>query len=123
MIIKIGPIGSKLIFWGAALFLIGLIQGGLIPYFMNTRMALSAHLAAVQSGMALMIFGIIFELISLKEKSDDDLQRLQVEFDVEQKEAEIDLLSIEKTLAEFSGPKSIAKFCPPILKANISPCC
>jgi len=66
--IKIDPLGGKLIFWGAVLFLIGLIQGGLIPAFMNTRMALSAHLAAVQSGMALMIFGIIWELLSLKEK-------------------------------------------------------
>ncbi|KZZ39999.1 hypothetical protein A3758_08865 [Oleiphilus sp. HI0118] len=31
-------------------------------------MALSAHLAAVQSGMALMIFGVVFELLSLKDK-------------------------------------------------------
>ncbi|MFV1872090.1 MAG: hypothetical protein ACMZ64_02015 [Oleiphilus sp.] len=68
MIIKIGPLGGKLIFWGATLFLIGLIQGGLIPHFLNPRMALSAHLAAVQSGMALMIFGVVFELLSLKEK-------------------------------------------------------
>lgn len=68
MSIHIGPLGGKLIFWGAALFLIGLLQGGLIPYFMNPRMALSAHLAAVQSGMALMIFGVIWELLSLNEK-------------------------------------------------------
>ena len=68
MTIQIGPLGGKLIFWGAALFLIGLLQGGLVPYFVNPRMALSAHLAAVQSGMALMIFGLIWELLSLQDK-------------------------------------------------------
>lgn len=66
--IKIGPLGGKLIFWGAALFLIGLIQGVLIPYFLNSRMALSAHLAAVQSGMALILFGVIWELLNLNKK-------------------------------------------------------
>ena len=66
--ITISPLGGKLVFWGATLFLFGLIQGGIIPYFLNARMALSAHLAAVQSGMALMIFGVIWELLALKEK-------------------------------------------------------
>jgi hydroxylaminobenzene mutase len=68
LIIKIGPLGSKLILWGAILFLAGLVQGGLIPFFFNPRMALSAHLAAVQSGMALMIFGVVWELLTLQEK-------------------------------------------------------
>jgi len=31
-------------------------------------MGLSAHLAAVQSGMALMIFGVVWELLTLQEK-------------------------------------------------------
>lgn len=69
MNLKIGPLGTGLIFWGATLFLIGLIQGALIPFFLNPRMALSAHLAAVQSGMALMIFGVIWELIYLNKRS------------------------------------------------------
>ena len=68
MTIKIDPLGGKLIFWGAVLFFIGLVQGGLVPYFLNPRMALSAHLAAVQSGIALMVFGALWELLSLKEK-------------------------------------------------------
>lgn len=55
-------------FWGAVLFLVGLLQGALIPYFLNPIMALSAHLAAVQSGMALMIFGLIWGVLSLEEK-------------------------------------------------------
>jgi len=59
-------LGKKLIFWGAILFLLGLFQGVLIPYFYNSRMALSGHLAAVQGGMALMIFGVIWGLLVLK---------------------------------------------------------
>lgn len=68
MIIQIGPLGGKLIFWGAVLFLIGLVQGALVQQFLNSRMALSAHLAAVQSGMALMILGLIWEMLVLKDK-------------------------------------------------------
>lgn len=57
--------GRKLIFVGSLLFLFGLLQGALIPYFLNPRMALSAHLAAVQSGMALIIFGVIWRYLML----------------------------------------------------------
>jgi hydroxylaminobenzene mutase len=66
--IQISSLGKKLVFWGAVLFLLGLLQGALIPYFLNPRMALSAHLAAVQSGMALMIFGLIWGALALEEK-------------------------------------------------------
>jgi len=66
--IKITNQGKKLIFFGAFLFLLGLFQGLLIPYFYNSRMALSGHLAAVQSGMALMVFGLIWGVLALKEK-------------------------------------------------------
>jgi hydroxylaminobenzene mutase len=55
----------QLLFWGALLFFLGLVQGGAIPAFENPRMALSAHLAAVQSGMALMIFGLAWSLLAL----------------------------------------------------------
>jgi hydroxylaminobenzene mutase len=65
--IEIALLGRKLIILGLVLFLIGLIQGALIPYFHNPRMALSAHLAAVQSGMAMAIFGLIWALVDLKE--------------------------------------------------------
>jgi len=64
--IEISGMGKKLILFGAILFLIGLLQGALIPYFHNSRMALSAHLAAVQSGMALIIFGLIWGLLVLR---------------------------------------------------------
>lgn len=63
------PISSQhtrqLLFWGMLLFFFGLIQGGLIQTVTNPRMALSAHLAAVQSGMALMIFGLLWRYVQL----------------------------------------------------------
>ncbi len=43
----------------------GLIQGALIPLVKNSRMALSGHLTAVQCGMALAIFGVIWSLVEL----------------------------------------------------------
>lgn len=58
---------KRLIFSGALLFLLGLLEGVLIPYFTNTRMGLSAHLAAVQSAMALMVFGAIWSHVKLSE--------------------------------------------------------
>jgi hydroxylaminobenzene mutase len=65
--IEITLLGRRLVILGLVLFLIGLIQGVLIPNFHNPRMALSAHLAAVQSGMAMAIFGLIWALVDLKE--------------------------------------------------------
>lgn len=49
-----------LVIAGALLFLFGLLQGGLVQSFANPRMALSAHLTAVQSGMAMMIAGAVW---------------------------------------------------------------
>jgi len=57
--------GYALVVAGAVLFLIGLIQGVLIPAHRNSRMALSAHLTAVQCGMALMIFGVVWQFVEL----------------------------------------------------------
>lgn len=55
-----GGRGRALILSGAALFLVGLAQGVVVQSFANPRMGLSAHLAAVQSGMALMLAGIVW---------------------------------------------------------------
>lgn len=55
-------------FSGALLFLLGLLEGVAIPYFTNNRMGLSAHLAAVQSAMALMVFGAIWSHVQLSDK-------------------------------------------------------
>lgn len=58
---------KRLMFSGAPLFLLGLLEGVLIPYFTNTRMGLSAHLAAVQSAMALMVFGCLWPHVKLSD--------------------------------------------------------
>ncbi|MCG7536542.1 hydrogenase [Pseudoalteromonas sp. OOF1S-7] len=62
---ELTQIGAQLIFIGIVLFLIGLIQGALIPYVKNSRMALSGHLTAVQCGMAVALFGVIWSLVEL----------------------------------------------------------
>lgn len=56
------PQTRSLVVAGALLFLLGLVQGGGVSMFANPRMALSAHLTAVQSGTALMIVGIILPM-------------------------------------------------------------
>lgn len=63
--IELTPIGAQLIFIGIVFFLLGLIQGALIPSVKNSRMALSGHLTAVQCGMAVAIFGVIWSLVEL----------------------------------------------------------
>jgi (hydroxyamino)benzene mutase len=51
---------QHLLFHGTLLFLLGLINGAVIPLFLNKRMGLSAHLAGVQNGLALIAFGLIW---------------------------------------------------------------
>lgn len=64
----VSVLGKKLIFFGALLFLLGILQGLVLDQYVNPRQALSAHLAAVQSGMALMVFGAIWCNVQLTEK-------------------------------------------------------
>ncbi|MDZ4276962.1 MAG: hypothetical protein U0995_13035 [Erythrobacter sp.] len=52
--------GRALALSGAVLFLGGILQGFAVDQFANPRMALSAHLDAVQSGMALMLAGVLW---------------------------------------------------------------
>ena len=59
------PAGRSLVVAGAALFLVGLLQGAALDLHANPRMALSAHLTAVQSGMAVMIAGILWSATAL----------------------------------------------------------
>lgn len=56
---------KSLIVAGATLFLLGLVQGAVVPSFLNPRIALSAHLTAVQCGMAIMIVGAVWSAVSL----------------------------------------------------------
>ncbi len=46
---------------GFVLFTLGLVLGAAIPRLRNPRMGLSAHLTAVQGGLALMVFGLFWE--------------------------------------------------------------
>ena len=68
MQIMLSPAGRSLVVTGAALFLAGLVQGAVIDLHANPRMALSAHLDAVQSGMAVMIAGILWSSARLGER-------------------------------------------------------
>lgn len=52
---------------GLFLFILGLVNGFVIPFFTNSRMGLSAHLAGVQNGMVLLIFGLLWPKISLSD--------------------------------------------------------
>ena len=64
--LSISPGQKSLIVSGAILFLFGLLQGAAVHMFANPRMALSAHLTAVQSGLALMVTGAVWGAVSLK---------------------------------------------------------
>ena len=56
---------KSLVVAGALLFLLGLLQGAVVQSFLNPRMALSAHLTAVQSGMAIMLIGVVWGNVAL----------------------------------------------------------
>ena len=58
----------SLVISGAVLFLLGLLQGSVVALHLNPRMALSAHLTAVQSGTALMAAGAVWPLVRLGPK-------------------------------------------------------
>lgn len=58
---------QSLLVFGALLFLLGLLQGGVVQFFHSPRLALSAHIAAVQNGMVLMIFGLLWSRATLSE--------------------------------------------------------
>ncbi len=57
-----------LLFLGILLFLFGLMVGLFIPLMTNPRMGLSAHLEGTLNGMFLIIIGIIWNKIALKDK-------------------------------------------------------
>ena len=50
---------STLCFMGTLLFLLGLLTGFGIPAFRSPRIGLSAHLAAIESGLALIAVGLL----------------------------------------------------------------
>lgn len=52
-------LSSTLCFAGTLLFLLGLLTGLGIPLFRSPRIGLSAHLAAIESGLGLIGFGLL----------------------------------------------------------------
>ena len=66
--LKSGNYADQLLFLGIVLFLLGLLTGLFIPLFKNPRMGLSAHLEAALNGMLLVLLGLIWGKIQLKEK-------------------------------------------------------
>lgn len=54
---------------GALLFVLGLVTGALVSTFTNSRMGLSAHLAGVQNGMVLLIFGLLWQRLNLSARA------------------------------------------------------
>lgn len=60
-------ISSTLCFTGALLFLLGLLTGFAIPALRSPRIALSAHLAAIESGLCLIAFGLLLPRLLLSQ--------------------------------------------------------
>ena len=54
---------------GALLFVLGLVNGALVSALPNSRMGLSAHLEGVQNGMVLLIFGLVWQRLSLSPRA------------------------------------------------------
>ena len=54
---------------GALLLVLGLVSGALVSTLTNSRMGLSAHLAGVQNGMVLLIFGLVWQRLSLSQRA------------------------------------------------------
>ena len=58
-------LSSTLCFMGALLFMLGLLTGAGIPRFRSPRIGLSAHLAAIESGLALIAFGLMLPHLAI----------------------------------------------------------
>jgi len=56
---------STLCFMGALLFTLGLLTGFGIPSFRSPRIGLSAHLAAIESGLGLIAFGLLLPHLTI----------------------------------------------------------
>jgi hydroxylaminobenzene mutase len=50
---------------GAMLFMLGLLAGFAIPMFRSPRIGLSAHLAAIESGLGLIAFGLLLPHLTI----------------------------------------------------------
>lgn len=58
-------LSSTLCFMGALLFTLGLLTGFGIPMFRSPRIGLSSHLAAIESGLGLIAFGLLLPHLAI----------------------------------------------------------
>ena len=58
-------VSSTLCFMGTLLFLLGVLTGFAIPSFRSPRIGLSAHLAAIESGLGLVAFGLLLPHLAI----------------------------------------------------------
>ena len=58
-------VSSTLCFMGTLLFLLGVLTGFAIPSFRSPRIGLSAHLAAIESGLGLIAFGLLLPHLAI----------------------------------------------------------
>jgi hydroxylaminobenzene mutase len=58
-------VSSTLCFTGALLFALGMLIGAAIPKFRSPRIGLSAHLAAIESGLGLIAFGLLIPHLAI----------------------------------------------------------
>jgi hydroxylaminobenzene mutase len=58
-------VSSTLCFMGALLFALGMLIGAAIPKFRSPRIGLSAHLAAIESGLGLIAFGLLMPHLAI----------------------------------------------------------
>lgn len=68
----------QLIFAGVLLFFFGLLNGMAIPSFVNPRLGLSAHLSALQHGLVLIVFGLIWNRLQLSDRGRTWCYRLSI---------------------------------------------
>jgi hydroxylaminobenzene mutase len=59
------PIPQQFLISGAVLFLLSLLSGFAIPFLSNPRMGVSAHVAGLESGMALWGLGLMWQRVAL----------------------------------------------------------
>ena len=59
------PIPQQFLISGTVLFLLSLLSGFAIPFLANPRMGVSAHIAGLESGMALWGLGLMWQRVTL----------------------------------------------------------
>ena len=69
---------KRLLLAGMILFLLGLLTGAGIPFFTNTRMGLAAHMAGVQNGLVLLVFGLVWKHVQFSPSQETWCKQLSI---------------------------------------------